>query len=162
MVSPGNFHASAAYLPSSFAMCAGMLGAAAFMNWRGGVRTAQGIFWFAVAGILGWPFAAALSFPFVFEDAIIACFSGKAALVQSFGRISRGVASGVLVVVCCLRCASAAELFANTGTFSSSILVSIYSFTKRSSWLAGTLSSTTFCLLLVDQTCTALNLGHST
>ncbi|RSM00701.1 hypothetical protein CEP52_008980 [Fusarium oligoseptatum] len=62
VMSPGNFHASTAFLPSSFAMYLVTLGAAAFMNWKGGLKTSQGMFWFAAAGILGWPFASALSF----------------------------------------------------------------------------------------------------
>lgn len=75
VLSPGNFHASTAYLPSSFAMYTGMLGAAAFMNWRGGLRTASGIAWFAVGGIIGWPFAMALCAPFLLEEALLAVTS---------------------------------------------------------------------------------------
>lgn len=69
VLSAGNFHASTAYLPSSFTMYTGMLGAAAFMNWKGGIRTATGIAWFATGGIVGWPFAMALSAPFLVEQA---------------------------------------------------------------------------------------------
>ena len=76
-----------------------MLGAAAFMNWRGGLKTAQGIFWFAVGGILGWPFAAALCAPFVLEEAVIAMFSDKDAFIESIIRVCRGVISGLLVLV---------------------------------------------------------------
>ena len=43
--STGMFHASVAYLPSSFAMYTTMLGIADFMEWRGGLRTYHGIFW---------------------------------------------------------------------------------------------------------------------
>lgn len=75
VLSPGNFHASTAYLPSSFAMYTGMLGAAAFMNWRGGLRTVSGIAWFALGGIIGWPFAMALSAPFLLEEALLAVMS---------------------------------------------------------------------------------------
>lgn len=75
VLSPGNFHASTAYLPSSFAMYTSMLGASSFMNWRGGLRTASGIAWFAVGGIIGWPFAMALCAPFLLEEAVLAVMS---------------------------------------------------------------------------------------
>lgn len=66
---PGMFSASAAYLPSSFAMYANMLGAGAFMDWKRSARTTAGIRWFGIGGIIGWPFAAALAVPFLLEDA---------------------------------------------------------------------------------------------
>ena len=97
--SPGMFNASAAYLPSSFAMYCVMLGMAAFMNWRGGLKTAQGIFWFAVGGILGWPFAFALSFPFLFEELLFAFLSSKDALIETAMRFLRGIVSSLLVLV---------------------------------------------------------------
>ncbi|KAF2426184.1 hypothetical protein EJ08DRAFT_689215 [Tothia fuscella] len=74
--SAGMFHASAAYLPSSFAMYTTMLGTAAFMDWKGGLRTAQGIMWFGIGATLGWPFAAALVFPFLFEEVFVASVTG--------------------------------------------------------------------------------------
>ncbi len=99
ITSPGNFHASTAYLPSSFAMYGCMLGAAAFMNWRGGLRTAQGIFWFAVAGVLGWPFASALCAPFVLEEIALIFFGSRDAIFQSLVRLTTGVGAGLAVVV---------------------------------------------------------------
>lgn len=99
ITSPGNFHAATAYLPSSFAMYACMLGAAAFMNWRGGLKTAQGIFWFAVAGVLGWPFAAALCAPFVLEEIALNLFGDKHSIFELFLRLTRGVVAGLIVVV---------------------------------------------------------------
>lgn len=109
VISPGNFHASTAYLPSSFAMYMSMLGAAAFMNWRGGLKTAQGIFWFAMAGVLGWPFAAALCAPFILEEVVLIFFGDKDAVFESLLRLTRGVVAGLIVVVskprsrCCIR-----------------------------------------------------------
>jgi alpha-1,2-mannosyltransferase len=97
--SPGMFHASAAFLPSSFAMYTTMLAMAAFMDWRGGLRTAQGIFWFAVGGVLGWPFAVALSAPFLFEELFFAVLSSKEALIDTIMRFIRGVVAGLLVLV---------------------------------------------------------------
>ncbi|KAK1241352.1 hypothetical protein MKX08_001326 [Trichoderma sp. CBMAI-0020] len=98
IISPGNFHASAAFLPSSFAMYAGMLGAASFMNWRGGLKTWQGITWFAVAGILGWPFAAALCVPYVLEELILAVFSDRDSLIEALIRLVRGVIASLIVL----------------------------------------------------------------
>lgn len=77
-----------------------MLGAAAFMNWRGGIKTSQGIFWFAMAGILGWPFAAALCFPYMLEEFVLLFFSDKTARFESVLRTARGVVAALLVLVC--------------------------------------------------------------
>ncbi|RCI10342.1 hypothetical protein L249_4341 [Ophiocordyceps polyrhachis-furcata BCC 54312] len=97
--SPGNFHASAAFLPSSFAMYMVMLGAACFMNWLGGLKTSRGIFWFAVAGILGWPFAAALCVPFIIEEVVFAVFSGGEAAFEAAVRLFRGAVAGLIVLL---------------------------------------------------------------
>lgn len=99
ITSPGNFHASAAFLPSSFAMYMCMLGAASFMNWRGGIKTSQGIFWFATAGILGWPFASALCAPYLLEELMLVFFSDKDAFIEAIVRFFRGVIAGLLLLV---------------------------------------------------------------
>ena len=70
--SPGMFHASVAYLPSSFSMYAAMLGMAAFMDWRGGLKTSEGIMWFGIGAIVGWPFSAALIVPLLMGDVFLA------------------------------------------------------------------------------------------
>ena len=70
--STGMFHASTAYLPSTFSMYASMLGMAAFMNWREQIRTAEGIFWIGLGGVLGWPFAIAMVIPYLVEELVIA------------------------------------------------------------------------------------------
>ncbi|RAL60398.1 hypothetical protein DID88_000173 [Monilinia fructigena] len=87
------------FLPSSFAMYTTMLGMAAFMNWRGGLKTAQGIFWFAVGGILGWPFSMALSAPFLIEEVIFASLSDKDAIIDTVMRFLRGVVGGLVVLI---------------------------------------------------------------
>ncbi|RYC61856.1 hypothetical protein CHU98_g4363 [Xylaria longipes] len=99
VMSPGNFIASASYLPSSFAMYMSFLGAAAFMNWRGGVKTSWGIWWFAVGGILGWPFASALCAPFMLEEAIFALMSDRERFWESMLRVLRGVIAALLLVL---------------------------------------------------------------
>ncbi|KAI5919838.1 Alg9-like mannosyltransferase [Camillea tinctor] len=98
VMSPGNFHASTAYLPSSFAMYTSLLGAAAFMNWRGGLKTSWGIWWFAVGGILGWPFASALCAPFMVEEAIFAVLGDREQFFQATLRVVRGVTAGLILV----------------------------------------------------------------
>jgi len=75
LTSPGMFHASISFLPSSFSMYTTMLGISAFMDWRGGLRTAQGIWAMAVGAALGWPFAAAMIIPFALEELMLAVFS---------------------------------------------------------------------------------------
>ncbi|KAG9228090.1 glycosyltransferase family 22 protein [Amylocarpus encephaloides] len=97
--SPGMFHASASFLPSSFAMYTTMVGMAAFMNWRGGLKTAQGIFAFAIGGVLGWPFSMALSVPFLFEEIVLAFLSSKDALIDVIMRFTRGIVAGLLVLL---------------------------------------------------------------
>jgi alpha-1,2-mannosyltransferase len=72
---------------------------AAFMNWRGGLKTAQGIFFFAVGGILGWPFAIALSAPFLAEEIIFASLSSKDAFFDTIMRFVRGIVASLLVLV---------------------------------------------------------------
>ncbi|KAI0593483.1 Alg9-like mannosyltransferase [Biscogniauxia sp. FL1348] len=98
VMSPGNFHASTAYLPSSFAMYMSLLGAAAFMNWRGGVKTSWGIWWFAVGGILGWPFASALCAPFMVEEAIFAVLGDREQFFQAALRVVRGVTAALILI----------------------------------------------------------------
>ena len=67
ITSPGMFHASVAYLPSSFAMYTSMMGLAVFINKSRGMRTREGIMWFGIGSTLGWPFSAALILP-LFEN----------------------------------------------------------------------------------------------
>ncbi|KAJ5096858.1 GPI mannosyltransferase [Penicillium angulare] len=89
--SPGIFHASTAFLPSTFTMYTSMLGLAAFLDLqKGGPKIAQGIMWFAFGAIVGWPFAGALILPLIAEEAVIAVFSG------SLGSFSLAVLDGAL------------------------------------------------------------------
>lgn len=78
-----------------------MLGTVAFMDWRGGpfYKTANGIFWFAVGGVLGWPFSLALSAPFLLEAVIFASASGKKALFETLKRFLRGGLASLAVLV---------------------------------------------------------------
>lgn len=97
IVSPGVFHASVAYLPSSFAMYMTMLGMAAFMDWRGGLKTNQGIMWFGIAGVVGWPFAVALAAPFLLEEAALATVS-KVGLETAAWRVVDGITRSLIVL----------------------------------------------------------------
>ncbi|KAF2739358.1 hypothetical protein EJ04DRAFT_484095 [Polyplosphaeria fusca] len=94
--SPGMYHAAPAYLPSSFAMYTTMLGFSAFMDWQGGIRTAQGIFWFALGSLLGWPFAGALVLPFIIEEVLFATISGE--MYQAFRRLLDGTVRSFIVL----------------------------------------------------------------
>lgn len=95
--SPGMYHAAPAYLPSSFAMYATMLGFSAFIDWRGGLKTAQGIMWLAIGSSLGWPFAGALVLPFVAEEVFLAGISGEA--FACFRRLLDGAVRSLIVMV---------------------------------------------------------------
>jgi len=82
-------------------MYASLLGAAAFMNWRGGVRTAQGIVWFAVGGIFGWPFAGALCLPFLVEEVLftITMLGNRDRTWEAVLRMARGGIVSTLLLV---------------------------------------------------------------
>jgi alpha-1,2-mannosyltransferase len=95
--SPGFFYASIAFLPSSFAMYTSGLGLTAFMDWHnGGPKTAQGIMWFGIGALLGWPFAGALILPFVFEDWLSAILMSNT--FDLFRRYLDGVARCLIVL----------------------------------------------------------------
>ncbi|KAJ1872319.1 mannosyltransferase [Coemansia sp. RSA 990] len=74
----GLFHAAPALLPSSFAMCLGTLGVAATMMpptrdlrrhmWQ---RVVPATVAFAVAVLVGWPYAGIMAVPFVLEEVLV-------------------------------------------------------------------------------------------
>lgn len=82
-------------------MYTGMLGAASFMNWRGGLRTASGVAWFAAGAIIGWPFAGALMLPFALEEGLLLAMSlgDSASFFGGVWRVLKGAfaAAGILV-----------------------------------------------------------------
>ncbi|KAJ9615927.1 mannosyltransferase [Cladophialophora chaetospira] len=94
---PGFFYASSALLPSSFAMYASALGLTSFMDWHGGPKTANGIMWFGIGALLGWPFAGALIVPFVLEEWLIAIV-GQSDLVETFRRYLDGFVRCLIVL----------------------------------------------------------------
>ncbi|KAI4246678.1 MAG: hypothetical protein L6R42_009832, partial [Xanthoria sp. 1 TBL-2021] len=94
--SPGMFHASVAYLPSSFSMYMTMLGMAAFMDWRGGLKTGMGIMWFGIGAILGWPFSGALIIPLLAEDFALSLMTGD--ISEIVYRYLDGVIRSLLVL----------------------------------------------------------------
>ncbi|OJJ62832.1 hypothetical protein ASPSYDRAFT_55583 [Aspergillus sydowii CBS 593.65] len=95
--SPGMFHASAAFLPSSFTMYASMLGLAAFLDWRRSQKTAQGIMWFGLGAIVGWPFAGALLLPLLFEEVVIGFISGD--MRKVFSEVLNGALRCLAILV---------------------------------------------------------------
>ncbi|KAL8734296.1 MAG: hypothetical protein Q9166_001494 [cf. Caloplaca sp. 2 TL-2023] len=94
--SPGMFHASVAYLPSSFSMYTTMLGMAAFMDWRGGLKTGVGMMWFGIGAILGWPFSGALMIPLLAEDFALSLMKGD--ISEIVYRYLDGVVRSLLVL----------------------------------------------------------------
>ncbi|KAH0403170.1 glycosyltransferase family 22 protein, partial [Aureobasidium melanogenum] len=99
LTSPGMFHASVSFLPSSFSMYTTALGMAAFIDWRGGMRTAQGMMCMIGGAFLGWPFAAALVAPFMIEEFMLAYFTDKQEFIDFLYRILDGTARSVIVLV---------------------------------------------------------------
>ncbi len=97
VISPGMYHAGPAYLPSSFTMYTTMLGLSAFMDWSGDIKTSEGVMWFGLGSILGWPFAGALVLPFVAEEVILAIVTGKVA--DGFWRLLSGVLKCLVILV---------------------------------------------------------------
>ncbi|KAB8265267.1 Alg9-like mannosyltransferase family-domain-containing protein [Aspergillus pseudonomiae] len=87
--SPGMLHASAAFLPSSFTMYMSMLGLTAFLDWRR-QKIAQGIMWFGLGAIVGWPFAGALIVPLLLAEVLVGFISG------SLGTVISGIFSGAI------------------------------------------------------------------
>ena len=96
--SPGMFHASVAFLPSSFSMYLTMLGTVDFMDWRGGSKTNSAIMYFGIGGIVGWPFAAALVIPFIVEELVLASITRDGLEVAR--RILDGIVRCMIVLVC--------------------------------------------------------------
>lgn len=153
----GMFHASIAYLPSSFSMYTTMLGMAAFMNWRGEIRTAEGIFWMGLGGVLGWPFAMAMVIPYMIEELIIAwALQDFKAL---FWRLTDGVVR-VLVVLVGLPYLSHQEPLLRATRLSRA--ASMASFTGSLSVSRSTFYGTMSSVLAKDQTYMGQNRGTFT
>jgi alpha-1,2-mannosyltransferase len=94
---PGFFYASAAFVPSSFAMYTSTLGLTAFMDWQGGLKNTAGIMWFGIGALLGWPFAGALILPFVAEDWLLAIV-GPTDMFETFLRYLHGAVRCLIVL----------------------------------------------------------------
>lgn len=54
-----------------------MLGMAAFIDRRRGHHTVEAILWFAIGGLLGWPFSMAMCVPFVLEELLVGIVSSN-------------------------------------------------------------------------------------
>ncbi|KAK3069411.1 mannosyltransferase [Teratosphaeriaceae sp. CCFEE 6253] len=97
--SPGMAHAAISYLPSTFAMYAATLGSAAFLDWRGGLRTAQAIWLFGTGAVLGWPFVGALIAPFVAEGLFLASLSDREGVMDTAWRFVYGMTRTALTLL---------------------------------------------------------------
>lgn len=91
------FHAATAFLPSTFAMYTTMLGMVAFIDRRKGFRTAEGVFWFAVGGLLGWPFSMAMVIPHIAEELFMAAVSWG--VFPTTARLIKGGIASLLLLV---------------------------------------------------------------
>ncbi|KAB8346198.1 hypothetical protein FH972_023243 [Carpinus fangiana] len=96
VTSAGTFHAATSYLSSTFAMYTFTLALSAFMDLTGGRRTAQGLTWLGIGTILGWPFIAALCFPFVAEELVSAVGAGD--ILPALWRLTDGFLRSLLVL----------------------------------------------------------------
>ncbi len=94
---PGMFHASVAYLPSSFAIYTTMMGMAAFMDTEDGLKTHKGIMWFGIGATVGWPFSAALVMPLLLEELVFAKVTGN--ISEMAHRITDGGIRSLIIVV---------------------------------------------------------------
>ena len=97
VTAPGMFHASVAYLPSSFAMYTSMLGLAAFIDIWGGSKTKQGVTCFGIGAIVGWPFSAALIAPLFLDDLTYIWITGH--LSEVADNVLGGVVRTLIIVV---------------------------------------------------------------
>lgn len=95
--SPGAFHASTAYLPSSFAMYCNMLAMASLLNWQRGSSITSGVFWFGTGSIIGWPFSIALSLPFLLEEVFDAVITDD--LFRLIERLFHGTVRCLVILV---------------------------------------------------------------
>ena len=95
--SPGMFHASAAYLPSSFALYTAMLGTANSLEWRGSSKIHVTLMFFGIGGIIGWPFSAALVAPFIIEEWVLAAITHE--LIEFSRRLIDGTVRCTIVLV---------------------------------------------------------------
>ncbi|KAJ2813558.1 hypothetical protein H4S07_000587 [Coemansia furcata] len=94
----GMFHAAGALLPSSLAMCLGMLGSAAAMRAPGaGGRVKWAVCAFAAAAVWAWPYAAVVAVPFVVEEVCVRPRHLFASAAMGVGAVAAvaGVAAGV-------------------------------------------------------------------
>lgn len=154
--SPGFFHASTSLLPSSFAMYTSMLGLAAFLN-RGKNKIAEGIMWFGVGAIAGWPFSGALLLPLVGSELLAAISTGD---VQNtvWGVINGGLRCFAILVW------SVPTPLRNLTNMSRDLKLVSIPFSSRNLQSYHGISSRTMCLVARAEAPTSLapSLGHST
>ncbi|ODQ64776.1 hypothetical protein NADFUDRAFT_47355 [Nadsonia fulvescens var. elongata DSM 6958] len=76
-ISTGMLHASVSFLPSSFAMHIFTLALSQFLYFESVTSTIKGFTFIAIAGLMGWPFALVLAFPFGVYHLISCCASNQ-------------------------------------------------------------------------------------
>lgn len=97
VTSTGIFYASVAFLPSSFSMYTTMMGTAAFLEVQKEPNTKQGIKWFGMGAVVGWPFSAALIVPLMLDELFYVRLTGS--LKGSLIRIVSGVVKVATLIV---------------------------------------------------------------
>lgn len=97
--SPGMYHSSASFLPSSFAMYMNMFGLASFMNRRTDKKLFCGIIWFSIGSVLGWPFSMALCVPLIARDIVIILTSQKIDISGTIRNLLQEVSISIIVLL---------------------------------------------------------------
>ncbi|KAI6245041.1 Alpha-1,2-mannosyltransferase alg9 [Erysiphe necator] len=101
VISPGMYHASVSFLPSSFSMYTTILGISAFMDLKKNQseRIFYGILWFSIGGIIGWPFSLALSVPFLLEEIILSCKKGMNAFMVLIWQSKQAILASLIILL---------------------------------------------------------------
>ena len=74
-----------------------MMGMTEFLNWQTGLKTVNGITWFGIGAIVGWPFSGALILPLFLDELVFASMTG---ISDSAFRVLNGVVRVAIVAVC--------------------------------------------------------------
>ncbi|KAA8916012.1 hypothetical protein TRICI_001827 [Trichomonascus ciferrii] len=98
LTSTGMFHASVAFLPSSFAMHAFTMALSNFVLPNNNSSIVKGMLWTAVSGLLGWPFSLVLMVPFALNYFVSTVTSDVKGLMRSVIKVLLGTAAILLSI----------------------------------------------------------------
>ena len=74
-----------------------MLGMTSFLDGRSGSKTHEGIMWFGIGGIVGWPFATVLIGPFLAEELLLVTITKD--YIETGRRFLDGIVRCAIVLV---------------------------------------------------------------